>query len=77
MRTYRCTDLIELNLQVKGDFDLDLDQGSRFLYVSEGRLLMEGQGHWLWEGLLCQLMGISTKSQQNAWNEAPYHVKIL
>lgn len=35
-RPYRCTELTELNLQVKGDSDMDLDQGSRFLYVSEG-----------------------------------------
>lgn len=35
MRTSRCTDLTELNLQVKRDSDMDLDQGSHFLSVSQ------------------------------------------
>lgn len=38
---------------------------------------MAGQGYWLWEGLLCQLMGISTIFQQNTWNKVAYHAKIL
>ena len=69
-KDYRCTELTELNRHMQRTLT------RVHISFTCPRLLREGRGYWF-RGTIMSTDGISTKCQQNTWNKAFYHTKIL